>query len=261
MDGGIMGGLVGELDAGCDLLNSFANARFTTRSDAGAKYQGGLAAVNSGRIENCYYHEQTGSSHSALFGTLAGDNTDGTVNYSYAASEPYTASAEVAGILNGHGSYADNTEVPYLYRRRDNQVTLAAGQTNPYKPVALPGQNPLTSGNIDEQMLHYLNNWVDYNSGTTEYTRWSRPTTKVINDDLPLLLMPHDSINAVAATTGDPYLEYGSVNTRIAKFKSSLQAIYMYRTQTDSVVGNGGSDGDGHGNAVVGVRLERPSAK
>ena len=242
MEGGIMGGLVGELDAGCDLLNSFANARFTTRSDAGAKFQGGLAAVNSGRIENCYYHEQTGSSHSALFGTLAGDNTNGTVNYSYAASEPYTASAEVAGILSGHGSYADNTEVPYLYRRRDNQVTLAAGQTNPYKPVALPGQNPLTSGNIDEQMLHYLNNWVDYNSGTTEYTRWSRPTTKVVNDDLPLLMMPAG--NAVAATTGDPYLEYGSVNTRIAKFKSSLQAIYMYRTQNDSVRGNDDSSAE-----------------
>ena len=265
MTGYLMGGLVGRLEKG-DLLNSFANARFTSSSDS--HYQGGLAAVNRGRIENCYFREQADSAHGALFGALAGDNTGGTVSYSYAAATPYTATADVAGTLTGHGLYADNTVTPYYYHRRDNQVTLASS-ANPYRPVALPGQNPQTSGDIDEQMLHYLNNWVDTankHQSEVNYSRWSRPTTKVINDDLPLLLLP--SGNAVAATTGDPYLEYGSANTRIANFRSLLQAVYMYRAQTDSVRGNADSDAElyidehvalvqsGDLNAHVGVSLD-----
>ena len=242
MTGYLMGGLVGQLEKG-DLLNSFANAKFNSQSNT--HYQGGLVAVNRGRIENCYFHEQTGSTHGTLFGSLVGDNTNGTVSYCYTAATPYTASTEVAGTLSGHGLYADNTVTPYYYHRRDNQVTLASGQTNPYKPVALPGQNPQTSDDIDEQMLHYLNNWVDTinkHQSAIAYTRWSRPTTKVINDDLPLLLLP--SGNAVAATTGNPYLEYGSANTRITDFNTNQQAIYMYRAQPNEVSSNIGSSAE-----------------
>jgi predicted outer membrane repeat protein len=250
MTGNLMGGLVGEL-VGDSLVNSFANAKFTSESNA--KYQGGLVAVNGGLVENCYFHEQEGSNHGALFGTLVGNNTD-SVKYCYAGSQkvspygtpsaPYTVQGKSP---KGHGYYADNTETPYLYRRRDNQVTLEVENSNPYIPAEYgDDDNPLLKPyGSDEQMLHYLNNWVDTlnkKQSVVNYTKWARPTTKAINDDLPLLLMPHDSINAVAATTGDPYLEYGTVNSRIESFRTSQQAIYMYRTQTDSVVGNGGSD-------------------
>ena len=285
LTGYTMGGLVGQLEKG-DLLNSFTQARFHSQADT-THYQGGLAAVNRGRIENCYYHELTGSTHGTLFGTLAGDNTGGTVNYCYAGSQkgaPYGAPtapyAKAGDNPKGHGYFADNTVTPYYYRRRDNQVTLEVAGSNRYIPADYVAgvDNPdlIASGvGPDKQMLLCLNNWVDENSGTTTYTKWARPTTKVINDDLPLLLMP--TANAVAATTGDPYLEYGSVNSRIERFTRIQQAIYMYRSQADTVVSNMGdspSDAplyidehvaliqeDGELKAYVGVTLDNSAGR
>jgi len=96
-----------------------------------------------------------------------------------------------------------------------------------------------------------LNNWVSaQNADTTHthptYTYWHRPTTKVINDDLPVLRMP--SVNAVACTgNGDgteneTFLNYGDVNDLIEAYPVGIDgaAIWLYQNK-DGINGNNNS--------------------
>jgi len=225
MDGYLMGGLVGQNQGG-EVKNSFANVKFTNHGSN--TYVGGLAAESTGAFENCYAHERTGSSHGSFYGSLVGDN-GGTVSFCYANNTPYYNNGTAP---TSHGLYADNTQVPYLYKRRDNQVALASGESNKYLP---------TEDGVDKQMLVALNRWVDTmnikHSG--DFAKWMRPTTKSINDDLPLLKMR--SVDAVAGTLSDSYLAYGPVNDRMADYADDNQAaILLYRNNT-SVNGNNGA--------------------
>jgi hypothetical protein len=213
MSGYLMGGLIGN-NIGGEVKNSFSNVKFDYKGTS--SYVGGLAAQSTGAFENCYTHELAGSNHGSNYGSLVGDNTDGSVNYCYAASMPYTISGK-EGSLNGHSTYADNTQVPYLYKRRDNQIS----EPNKYLP---------TESGVDKQMLIALNRWVDTMNikHAGNFTYWIRPTTKDINDDLPLLLMP--SVDAVAGTLSSPRLAYGPVNNCLAEYANNSDAsILLYR--------------------------------
>jgi hypothetical protein len=238
MTGGRMGGLVGELESG-SLYNSFANPKFTYLG--GNRYFGALVGVNKGTVENCYARMQgsvpTENDAANYFGWLAGQNASGGhIDYCYLkVNENYFA--DNSGSAKGYGYYADDTQAPYLYARRDNQVTVASG-ANSYLPK-----------NDDKQMLYVLNNWVKKNSNaTTTYTSWARPTTKVINNDLPVLRMP--SVDAVACT-GDGsdgeeevFLNYRAINDLLVgenAFKDPTQAIWLYASK-EGLVSNENSD-------------------
>ena len=200
-----MGGLVGS-NAG-DLYNSFANASFTYK---GSGYAGGLAGVNSGTVENCYMR-LLGSAPASNFGYLVGDNTDGTIRYSYSPVATYTVSGK-EGVRTGLGTYTATTANAYDYKVHDNQVSAS----NSFVP---------TGGN--KQLVTTLNKWVKQDAThETNYTNWLRTTTPVINGDYPLLRMPAN--NAVSATNGDACLYYGDINTHLTTYTAANQAICLY---------------------------------
>ena len=230
MEGYQMGGLVGQNVTSGNLFNSFANASFNYKGES--KYCGGLVGQNAGTVENCYARLQ-GSAPASHFGYLVGSNkissTNGNLNYCYASNSAYTAGE--AGNQTGLGTYGA-TSTPYLYNHRDNQVTVTVGS------------NPFVSNvsGADKQMLIALNKWV-----TTENTEetpravctyWLRPTTKVINDDLPLLRLP--ATNAVAAENGSANLDYNQVNELLTGYTTATQAICLYG-QEGSMSSNNGS--------------------
>ena len=215
-----MGGLVGS-NAG-DLYNSFANASFTYQ---GSGYAGGLAGVNSGTVENCYMR-LLGAAPVSNFGYLVGDNTGGTINYSYSPVATYTVSGK-EGSRTGLGTYTATTANAYDYKVHDNQVSAS----NSFVP---------TGGN--KQLVTTLNNWVKQDAThETSYTKWLRTTSQVINGDYPLLRMPAD--NAVSATNGDVYLYYGDINTHLTTYKAANQAICLYgsRENVNTNIGIGTS--------------------
>ena len=220
MTGYQMGGLVGSNSG--NLYNSFANASFDYKGDS--KYCGGLVGVNTGRVENCYSRVQATAPSSTYFGYLTGNNTSTSekgLYFCYAPNATYvaTVSGTTAGNRVGLGTYGA-TSTPYLYNHRDNQVTVTVG-SNPFV-------NNVSGA--DKQMLIALNNWV-----TTENTEetpravctyWLRPTTKTINDDLPLLRLP--ATNAVAAENGSANLDYNQVNDLLLAYTTSTKAICLY---------------------------------
>lgn len=254
MTGYLMGGLVGDNHGA--LLNSFANAKFTYKGSN--KYFGGLVGENSGKVENCYVRLRGDVPASNKYGWLVGQNKSGaTVNYCYtrdAAGTPYYASN--AGSLNGCGYYANNTQTPYLYARRDNQVTIADGTVNngssdnSYVPLNYDPNvvNPeILATGADKQMMFCLNNWVSAQNGASnKFTYWYRPTTKVINDDLPVLRMP--SVDAVACTgnadgtENETFLNYDDVNDLIAAYPATADnaAIWLYKNK-NGIDGNANS--------------------
>lgn len=254
ISGYLMGGLVGD-NKGV-LLNSFANAKLTYKGSS--QYFGGLVGRNDGVAENCYVRLRGDVPTSDYYGWLVGQNNNGaSVNYCYtrgATGTPYFAAN--AGSLTGCGYYANNTQTPYLYARRDNQVTIAnasvnnGGTANSYVPLDYDPSvvNPLIlSTGADKQMMLCLNNWVSEQNGTTNrFAYWHRPTTKVINDDLPVLRMP--SVDAVACTGNDDgtenesFLNYGQVNELIAAYPTSANnaAIWLYQSK-DGIDGNAAS--------------------
>ena len=254
MTGYLMGGLVGD-NKGV-LLNSFANAKFTCK-DSG-KYVGGLVGENSGKVENCYVRLRGDAPTNDHFGWLVGqNNSNANVNYCYTrdvTGTPYYASN--AGSLNGCGYYANNTQTPYLYARRDNQVTIADGTVNngssdnSYVPLNYDPNvvNPeILATGADKQMMFCLNNWVSAQNGASnKFTYWYRPTTKVINDDLPVLRMP--SVDAVACTgnadgtENETFLNYDDVNDLIAAYPATADnaAIWLYKNK-NGIDGNANS--------------------
>ena len=230
--GGTMGGLVGQNNG--NLYNSFANVKFTYMADA-SQYYGGLVAVNSGTVENCYVRlRPEDETPSGNFGLLAGSNDSGTIKYSYAPPKtgplqnvPFVKGTE--GEMKGYGNYGVSF-LPYLYAHRDTQVSLAE-DSDSFVP---------TGENADKQMLVALNNWVMRDSlHRVTYTKWGRPwhesdDLKPLNDDYPILRMP--SGEAVAAKQGDPYLYYSPLDTLLARYTAADEAIWMYRN-SESVNG------------------------
>lgn len=220
MKGYQMGGLVGSNSG--NISNSFANPKFTY--SGASKYFGGLVGVNTGRVENCYVRMQGTAPSSTCFGWLTGNNTstaDKGLYYCYSPNSKYVATVDgtTTGNRVGLGTYGV-TKVPCLYKHRDSQVNITLG-TNPYVS---------SIADADKQILIALNNWVTA-KGYTTYTYWLRPwqtddSKKYINDDLPLLRFP--ATNAVAATSGDPYLDYNQVNDLLSTYTTASDAICFY---------------------------------
>jgi hypothetical protein len=243
MQGGLMGGLVGHIVNG-NLENSFANPKFNYTGTT--QYFGGLVGVNNGKVENCYTRMQGATATtdgdaptSERFGWFVGqNNTGGVVNYCYNREQTTNYIKSNLGKMNGSGYYANNTEVPYLYKRRDNQVTVdEAGYNESNTNIYVPADDK------DHQMLLCLNRWVaaqnTLQGDHPTYTEWMRTTSKTINNDLPVLKMPF--ANSIVGTTSTVYLDYGDINDMMATYQAVNQALCLYQSKK----GMDSNDGSG----------------
>ena len=233
----LMGGLVGTNNG--DLINSYANTRIS-----GSGHIGGLVGKNSGHVENCY--AEIGST--ATFPAFADENAaDGVIRYcytnkpnGYVATTATTASDEHKPVLEGHGTYTatQNTHT-YGYMYSDNAVELASGETNSYvvDEIVYKKLNPSSDDSptitIDKWpgLLSTLNQWVNSNSNSEDFpsitfTSWLRPTTKDINDDLPVLCFPSD---IVMATTDGRFIDYGTgMDAHLTKFNGQSETAHLF---------------------------------
>ncbi len=185
-----MGGLIGELENGSDLKNSFSNASFTP-SNNGVKV-GGLVGINSGAVENCYVRLQ--GTEPSQFGWFAGQN-NGTIDICYAPEN------ETGYVRNGDdptnpGNYGATALVSgkYGFAHSDQQIT---GGSDAY----------VVNGAVDNDgelkgLLATLNKWVEQNDG---YSTWTRTMASPMNDDYPILEFD-DFVSA--GTKDDIYLIY-----------------------------------------------------
>lgn len=246
MTGNTMGGLVGVIESG-ELYNSYSNPDFSFATP-NVYYVGGLVAENSGTIQNCYVRPRDPYvNHNTKLGLLVGWNkTAGKMRYCYSMEKK---NGQQQYVVNAQGtchyrSYESNTETPYQYLRRDNQVTVRVGDDTyiPAQYIDDTIHNPACT-EPDLQMLLCLNNWVTAKNNETGthpiYSSWQRPTTMIINDDLPVLMMPGDYAEAIAATNGDPFLYYSSINNLIDTYTSSSQAIWLYKSKQDLASNDG----------------------
>ena len=226
-----MGGLVGDLAAGCSIYNSHANTSFSPQSGSTA-FMGGLVGVNKGRVENCYPIVR-GTVPSGKFGYLAGDNTS-TSNmgfyYCYAINNTYVSSSGTQGILSGVSTFTA-TSTPYGYKHHDNQVT------------AVSGNSFISNGNLDRNglkgLLTTLNNWVNQDAAhSSAYLPWMRTSASPINSDYPI----HNYSNLVCVASPDNVgLEYSAdFNKKFAELlagnnNAGVGTIYLYNSPTAAV--------------------------
>ncbi len=248
-----MGGLAGANSG--DIYNSFANAVFDY--NGGSKYLGGLVGVNTGTVENCYSRVLGTAPADTYFGHLAGDNTSGSLNYSYAPAAAYTASGK-EGTQTGLSTFGTTVANAYDYRVRDNQVAAA----NTYAPA-------YDSHHLaDYQLKKYLNNWVNQDAAhKATYDKWARPTTQAINGDYPLLKL--SGFNAVATKAVETAMDYDDVNDHIDNYRLANESIFFYGSKEGMKTNSGSAaplyidedavltqTGTGNIQAYVGVTLD-----
>ena len=228
-----VGGLVGNNTG--NLLNCYAN---TTISGSGQI--GGLVGTNTGTVENCY--AVVGSQ---TFPAFAYENaTGGAIQYCYADN----ANSYIGSGTNptGHGTYSttENTHT-YGYMYWDNTVSVEGGETNSYKVDTIKYDN----NQIDRWpgLLSTLEYWVESTNKNTSlfpaitFTKWLRPTTKFINNDLPVLCFPSDNCMLTIDSEGKA-LRYGP-------FDGNSHSTYISRG--DYPV-NGGLGNQGFGQEPLG---------
>ena len=190
-----VGGLVGN-NAG-NLYNSYANATIS-----GTGQIGGLVGKNNGTVENCYAVVGT-----QTFPAFAYENAEsGTIQYCYADNaNGYVTNTISGSSLQGHGTYSlpiGRKALGYMYG--DNAVTLVSGTSTYVHGNTIDyNDNHLINWN---GLLWSLNKWVKGHSG---YTPWFRPTSNLINGDLPVLGFPSNNCLGTIDADGK-YLAYGS---------------------------------------------------
>ena len=187
----------------------------------------------SGHVENCYavLEGQDFPSFAYL--------NNGTIKLCYAEDgvNNYMGTSATGSVLSNHGNFtATDPTHTYGYMYWDNTVTVAEGQTNPCVVDTIK----YTDTQIDRWpgLLSTLEYWVDSINNNTEvlrditFTKWLRPTTKYINDDLPVLCFPKDNCLITIDSEGKA-LRYGP-------FDGKSHSAYMSREVRD------GSDGFGN---------------
>ena len=191
----VVGGLVGT--NGGNLYNSFSNV--TLGSDNSATTIGGLVGVNGEgcTIENCYNATETTNQFAAT--------NNGTIQYCYGKTATYCGGTQPAGS----GTYSapvDRKAIGYMYADNtvDAENDYVASEIS-YTAVIEGVEKNV--GHITEWpgLLSTLNQWVAAHSG---YTKWMRPTTSGINDDLPVLI--YTTGNCMASFEGDKFIKYSN---------------------------------------------------
>lgn len=240
-----VGGLVGN-NAG-NLYNSYANITVS-----GTGQIGGLVGKNNGTVENCYAVVDGQG-----FPAFAYENAEGgTIQYCYADHDngyvSTTASGTPTPVLQGHGTYAmplDRKAIGYMYD--DNKVTLVTSGSNSYWSDTLYYNTAETQIEKWRGLVSVLNQWVKDHSG---HTPWFRPTSNLINLDLPVLAFPSDNCMGTLDADGK-YLYYGSTNG-----SNGLDNVLKYFNE-DEVVNNANASLFLYGNATEVTRVPDSQVK
>ena len=197
----VVGGLVGT--NGADLYNSYANAEMSANNTATTL--GGLVGINQEdcTVENCYVINPIGPAFAYT--------NNGDINFCYAADGTTDFVGADSQDPVGHGTYdgvLDRKELGYMYF--DNKVTKVGEDDNAY--ITPEDIIYYAGGKIEKWrgLLSTLNQWVKANPRNLQNVApWFRPTTDLINGDLPVLGFKKD--NAMATLDSDgKYLQYGS---------------------------------------------------
>lgn len=225
INGYSMGGVVNQVAKNATLANSYSFASYLSWKLSAEVCLGGLAAVNEGKILNCYLRERksnctdySGGIHFAMYriyallgksqpeglhmGLAIGYN-DGSANYVYIPNEWDTGDQiyplqdeEADGEIKCVGKFT-KTETPYMYLHDDNKVTAADSENNTHLVSTFPS------------MLQTLNHWVDNSTRDSKYTHWFRTTANGINNDYPVLKIMN--FNTVGSDD-NVRLYYGDIN-------------------------------------------------
>ena len=230
-----MGGLVGELATGCNLYNSYANPSFT-HSGSGTEYVGGLVAVNTGHIENCYVRlERAQSLGSARFGMLAGSNSGtNTIVQCYAPDKS-------ASEFNLPSSYY------YLY----NNATTGLSNCNTFSKAIAPylyynDNDNLVTGTTTK-LVNTLNTWVNSNSGQG-YAPWRRTmaggiaysaTAGDINGDYPVHQFANTNCVSASGTEALDIDYAPTLNAMLTRHNTNATINLYENDETDMATGNG----------------------
>ena len=236
----LIGGLVGNNTG--NLFNSYANITVS-----GTGQIGGLASTNNGTIENCYAVVDGQG-----FPAFAYEN-NGTIQICYADNaNGYVGSGTAP---TAHGTYAmplGRKVLGYMYG--DNAVTLASGtSTYVHSGDITYTDNHLINWN---GLLWSLNKWVNQDAAhSSTYTPWFRPTSNLINLDLPVLAFPSDNCLGTIDADGK-YLAYGST----ANSANGLDNLLYYFNE-DEVVNNAPASLFLYGNATEVTRVPDSQVK
>ena len=219
-----IGGLVGENSG--RLFNAYSN--FVLDNEGGCDTIGGLVAVNKagGMVENCY--SIVGSEPYSIAHTNKG--AYGSIKYCYSNSDKYMYD----GPVQGHGTYGTvkgRKDLGYMYD--DNKITLVSGEANAYVPSNISYLDG-THTAWWPGMVSVLNKWVaDNPQGLTDLAVWYRPTTEMINGDLPVLGFAKDS--TIAVVKNSLFLRYSKdFNGTLEAYnnENAKAALYLYGTAT-----------------------------
>ena len=246
--GGLVGYLGGENASNSGLLlNSYSFFSVDTLINQ-TENIGGLVGYNApgGLVENCYVHNVVVNKVVSDFGWLASKN-DGTIKYSYipAGHSNYVGSAGTSYYHGGFGSYSpvkDRKAIGYMYD--DNKVTKHMGDgTSSYHAENDYVVDTVCYENMPfivkwDGLLSTLNQWVKAKSkqpafDKETFTSWFRPTTAVINGDLPILAFPMDS--TVATYDHDSlFLKYSrSIDSLLVQYQNDTSSLFHYGTATN----------------------------
>ena len=136
----------------------------------------------------------------------------------------------------------------------DNAVTLVSGTSN----YVHTGDITYTDNHLINWngLLWSLNQWVNQdNTHANTYTPWFRPTSNLINGDLPVLGFTSD--NCLGTTDADgKYLRYGSIyNT------NGLDKLLHYFNENEEEVNNAASSLFLYGNATEVTKVPESQVK
>ena len=230
-----MGGLVGKMDAGTTLKNSFSNVLFTTTPDYKV---GGIAGENNGLIENVYvrynYENNTPNLPDGKFYWIAGSNTNGEIKYPYTPNDKtgpgtWWYKGDDGTTISSRSTYtATHLESnKYGFAQDDQKAAAFIPPTGePDSNEHLPSESGLTYDKDTHTsslngLMGALNNWVEakkmisdttnpaYNPSDPDfevnYSTWTRTMASTINDDYPVLMF--NDFNVVGTEDGI-YMKY-----------------------------------------------------
>ena len=210
LTGYTMGGAVGENRSG-SFKNGFTNGEYhyIVKSGVASKPVGGLAAINTGTIDNCYVHFERNNENlsSASFGMLIGNG-----------SEPSNSYIPQIVTWSRPNSESNTTEVTMNYTVPNPYTTPAANPTNSYTlSVNKTYYNMFTNDNMTGGHWGTLGSFNVYEEGTPlvdmlnsqrgDGAPWKRTTAGAysvdagdINEDYPVLQLP--GYTCLASTDG-----------------------------------------------------------
>ena len=220
--GYVTGGLVGKIDNGGKVHSSCAMPTFSGSTGGGL-----VGQIVSGTLANCFVKTST-----AAKALVANNGSAGTVTNCYAngmtvanlvsgtaATNCYASSGSASGT-NGVFGTSDLTNAgKYGFAHKDQQIT---------------GSNSnVTNGAIDNNgelkgLLATLNKWVDGQSASSNYARWTRTMGADINGDYPVLMFT--DAKCVGSKDGE-FLDYATdLNPMIADYNNATNGgdIYLY---------------------------------